>query len=118
MHGTRATGVDFVYEGTTVHVEATREVILCGGVFNSPQLLMLSGIGEPDELAKHGIKVRGPLRGVGANLHDHIAGDVECRRIEPGPLNKALPLDRIVPSLAQAYLFGSGIAANLPNNVT
>ena len=44
MQGTRATGVDFVYEGATVHVEATREVILCGGVFNSPQLLMLSGI--------------------------------------------------------------------------
>ena len=114
----RARGVRYSQDGKTHEAEANREVILCGGVFNSPQLLMLSGIGDPSELGKHGIKVRAPLRGVGANLQDHIAADVECRRIEPGPLNKALRLDRIVPSLAQAYLFGSGMAANLPNNVT
>jgi choline dehydrogenase/4-pyridoxate dehydrogenase len=114
----RARGVRYSQGGKIREAEANREVILCGGVFNSPQLLMLSGIGNPNELGRHGIKVRAPLRGVGANLQDHIAADVECRRIEPGPLNKALRLDRIVPSLAQAYVFGTGIAANLPNNVT
>jgi 4-pyridoxate dehydrogenase len=114
----RVRGVRYEQDGKTHEAHADREVILCGGVFNSPQLLMLSGIGDPNELDEHGIKIRAPLRGVGANLQDHIAADVECRRIEPGPLNRALRLDRIVPSLAQAYLFGSGIAANLPNNVT
>jgi choline dehydrogenase-like flavoprotein len=50
--------------------EATHEVILAGGAFNSPQLLMLSGIGPPDELERHGIPVRVPLPGVGKNLQD------------------------------------------------
>jgi choline dehydrogenase len=51
-------------------VYARREVILCAGAYNSPQLLMLSGIGPRDELAKHGIPVRVPLEGVGRNLQD------------------------------------------------
>ena len=51
-------------------VYATREVILAGGAFNTPQLLMLSGIGPQDELQKHGIEVRVNLPGVGHNLQD------------------------------------------------
>lgn len=54
----------------TVQLKARREVILAGGVFNSPQLLMLSGVGDPAELGRHGIGVRVPLRGVGRNLQD------------------------------------------------
>ncbi|KAA5605781.1 choline dehydrogenase [Roseospira marina] len=50
---------------------ASREVILAGGAFNSPHLLMLSGIGDPDDLQSHGIDVVSPLKGVGANLQDH-----------------------------------------------
>ena len=50
MRGTRATGIEFVHNGATQHAEAKREVLLCGGVFNSPQLLMLSGIGPPAHL--------------------------------------------------------------------
>ena len=49
-----------------------REVILCGGAFNSPQLLMLSGIGDPGELKQHGVEVRHALPGVGKNLQDHL----------------------------------------------
>jgi len=49
---------------------ARREVILAGGAFNTPQLLMLSGIGDPDVLSKYGIPTRVPLRGVGRNLQD------------------------------------------------
>jgi len=48
MRGTHASGVEFVHQGVTKRAEAAREVILCGGVFNSPQLLMLSGIGPAD----------------------------------------------------------------------
>jgi choline dehydrogenase len=56
--------------GDTRIARARREVILAGGAFNTPQLLMLSGIGDPAVLEKHGIQVRVPLRGVGRNLQD------------------------------------------------
>src|SRR5262249_4882336 len=56
--------------GETRRASATREVILAGGAFNTPQLLMLSGIGPKDELERHGIEVRVHLPGVGRNLQD------------------------------------------------
>jgi choline dehydrogenase-like flavoprotein len=56
--------------GKVRQVFAAREVILAGGAFNTPQLLMLSGIGPRDQLAKHGIAVRSDLAGVGQNLQD------------------------------------------------
>jgi choline dehydrogenase-like flavoprotein len=56
--------------GRTRRVFAAREVILAGGAFNSPQLLMLSGIGPADALDRHGIAIRVPLDGVGRNLQD------------------------------------------------
>lgn len=58
---------------------ASREVILCGGAFNTPQLLMLSGIGPPRELERHGIEVRVPLTGVGGNLQDRYEVSVVSR---------------------------------------
>jgi choline dehydrogenase-like flavoprotein len=58
---------------------ASREVILCGGVFNTPQLLMLSGIGPEEELRRHGIDVRVPLPGVGTNLQDRYEVSVVNR---------------------------------------
>ena len=57
--------------GATVDVRAAKEVILAGGSYNSPQLLLLSGIGPVDELKRHGIEVRHALKGVGENLRDH-----------------------------------------------
>ena len=68
----RANGVRFTRKGKAVTEHAAREVLLCGGTLNSPQLLMLSGIGPADELARHGIAVRVDLPGVGANLQDHL----------------------------------------------
>ena len=62
--------------GEAGEVYASREVILAGGAFNSPQLLMLSGIGPPEVLAAHGIRVRVPLPGVGANLQDRLEASV------------------------------------------
>jgi choline dehydrogenase len=69
--GKRATGVRYEQNGQTIEVTAG-EVILSAGTINSPQLLMLSGIGPVDELSKHGITVIHPLPGVGQNLHDHV----------------------------------------------
>lgn len=70
--GKKATGVEFRQKRQTRKIDARREVILCGGAFNSPQLLQLSGIGETAELAKHGIETVNHLPGVGKNLQDHL----------------------------------------------
>jgi choline dehydrogenase len=71
LEGDRATGVTFRQDGSLHTVTARREVLLCGGAINSPQLLMLSGIGPATHLREHGIEVRADLAGVGANLQDH-----------------------------------------------
>ncbi|KAF1694292.1 GMC family oxidoreductase [Pseudoxanthomonas koreensis] len=68
----RATGVEY-RQGRALHrALAAGEVLLSGGAINSPQLLMLSGIGPADELRAHGIAVQADLPGVGANLQDHL----------------------------------------------
>ena len=73
----RATGVDVLIGSETRRVEARREVILCGGAVGSPQMLLLSGIGDGAALQKLGIAVEQHLPGVGANYHDHIAANVQ-----------------------------------------
>jgi choline dehydrogenase len=70
---TRATGVTFRQGGAEHTVRATREVLLSGGAINSPQLLMLSGIGMAGHLAEVGVEAKVDLAGVGANLQDHPA---------------------------------------------
>jgi choline dehydrogenase len=70
--GTRAVGVEYSQDGTLRTARARREVLLCGGSINSPQLLQLSGIGPADLLAENGIPVVHDLPGVGENLQDHI----------------------------------------------
>lgn len=117
FEGTRAVGVSYTHRGTDVSVHAEREVILAGGVINSPQLLMLSGIGAPQELRSHGIKVRAPLPGVGKNLQDHISVAVAYTRKAPGVFHQQMRADRIVRNLARAYCFGRGIASDLPSGV-
>jgi choline dehydrogenase-like flavoprotein len=72
FEGRRAVGVELEQNGVRRIVKARREVILCGGAINSPQLLMLSGIGDADQLAEHGIETLVNAPGVGANLLDHL----------------------------------------------
>lgn len=71
-HG-RAVGVTYRRAGRTEQVRADAEVLVCGGAVNSPQLLMLSGVGPASHLQEHGIEVVADLAGVGQNLHDHPA---------------------------------------------
>lgn len=71
MKGKRAVGIAYEQAGRNVEAMATREVILSGGSINSPQLLMLSGVGPAAQLREHGIAVVRDLPGVGANLQDH-----------------------------------------------
>lgn len=67
----RAVGVEFVHDGHLKQLKCQREVLLCAGAFQSPQLLMLSGIGEHQHLVDHGIATLHHLPGVGQHLHDH-----------------------------------------------
>ncbi len=71
FHGRQAIGVEYQQHGRMRRLLARREVILSAGVFQSPQLLMLSGIGDGGHISKLGITVTHHLAGVGQNLHDH-----------------------------------------------
>jgi choline dehydrogenase/4-pyridoxate dehydrogenase len=118
LEGGRAVGVEYVRGGAVQVARAGREVILCGGVINSPQLLMLSGIGDPDELGVHGIKAAVALPGVGKNLQDHLSVLADFARAGAGPFVGTLRFDRIVTALVQAYCFGAGPAAETPSGWT
>jgi choline dehydrogenase/4-pyridoxate dehydrogenase len=117
MDAARAIGIEYLERGRARRARAEREVILAGGVINSPQLLMLSGIGDPDELAAHGIDVQVPLPGVGKNLQDHISVGPAWTRQGRGPFHPHMRIDRILRALARAYWRGAGMAADLPGGV-
>ncbi|BAY50518.1 glucose-methanol-choline oxidoreductase (plasmid) [Scytonema sp. HK-05] len=72
FEGTRAVGVEYLHEGTLHQVRVNQEVILSAGAFDSPKLLLLSGIGDAEHLQAMGISVVADLPGVGQNLQDHI----------------------------------------------
>lgn len=72
MEGKKAVGIAYIKDGKTAEIKAGKEIILAGGAFASPQLLLLSGIGPTNELNKHGIETVHELPGVGQNLQDHI----------------------------------------------
>lgn len=76
LDGTTAKGVEFVHGGKKYSVEATREVVLSAGVIQSPQLLELSGIGDPEVLGAAGVDVVVENKGVGANFQDHVLGGI------------------------------------------
>ncbi len=72
LHGQRATGVAYAHQGAAKEIRADREVLVSAGAVNSPQLLLLSGIGPAQDLRSLGIAVRHDLPGVGKNLQDHL----------------------------------------------
>src|SRR5690625_1332737 len=78
----KATGVRYRKGGKVQEATAKREVILCGGAINTPQLLQLSGVGNTDELKQHDIKSIHHLPGVGENLQDHLETYVQwaCKK--------------------------------------
>jgi choline dehydrogenase len=107
----RATGVEYVSGGQKAVLHADREVILSGGAINSPQLLQLSGIGDPDHLTAQGIKVKAALKGVGENLQDHLAVGLKCRVTSPISLLPMVNPIRSAVALGRYMLTGSGPAA-------
>ena len=116
--GTRASGVEYVKAGQRLIARAEREVIVSAGTINSPQVLMLSGIGEPRALAEQGIKVKAPLPGVGQNLQDHTAALLIYGRSDKSPLVCNLRADRLALGIAQAFALGRGFMTDLPGGIT
>jgi choline dehydrogenase len=83
--GRRATGVEIERAGTITTVDAGTEVVISTGAINTPKLLMLSGVGDRDELSLHGIPVVQHLPGVGRNLQDHVSFGCTWEYREPIP---------------------------------
>jgi choline dehydrogenase len=107
----RAVGVEVVHHGVRMQMRATREVILCGGAINSPQLLQLSGVGDPALLEPLGIPVVAARKGVGENLQDHLETYVQYACKEPITLYSAVnPLVKAKIGL-EWMLFQTGLGA-------
>ena len=114
----RARGVEYRIDSALHRAHAQREVILCGGVIDTPKLLMLSGIGDPEELQRHGIAVAVPSPGVGANLQDHLSVMVNYRRRDKGPFEAAMRYDRLALAMLKSWLGGESFASDVPTGVT
>ena len=95
----RASGVEYVQAGQTMRATANREVILCGGSINSPQLLLLSGIGDAAQLQSFDIPVVADVPGVGRNLQDHLMAGVEYECTQPISMATAETFGNIVKYL-------------------
>ena len=108
-HG-RAVGVEVAHEGRLEALYADREVIVCGGAVNSPQLLMLSGIGPADHLREHGIEVVADRPAVGENLHDHLITGLHYELREPVSLVNA---DRFGSVLRYLFSRRGMLASNI-----
>ncbi len=112
--GRVACGVDYVRNGQRRHARARREVILAGGAINSPQLLMLSGIGPADQLRANGIDVRVDAPEVGANLQDHPGAGMEFALDPAWAFERELRFDRLVGSFLRWWRTGQGIMGAPP----
>lgn len=120
LEGKRAVGVRYAKGGrggATVDVRAAKEVILAGGSYNSPQLLLLSGIGPADELKRHGIEVRHALAGVGENLRDHYAPRFVARVKNMETINERVRGLKLAGEVAKWALTRKGVLALSPTLV-
>jgi choline dehydrogenase len=113
LDGRRAVAVEARSAGANIIVKAHREIVLAAGAIQSPQLLMLSGIGDGEHLRAVGVTVRHDLPGVGRNLHDHLASPVHMRTENPvsyGVSLRATP--RNLWNVGEYLLFRRGPFAN------
>ena len=116
LDGTLATGVEYLHSGATVRANAAREVILAAGTFNTPQILMLSGIGPAAHLREFGIKAVADLA-VGKNLQDHLGAYMTYTRKQPGTFHREMRFDRMAVSMLRAYFFGTGPGTVVPGGL-
>jgi len=116
FEGTRAVGVEYACDGQTIRAHAD-QIILSAGAFNSPQLLMLSGIGPAAQLESHGIRVVADLPGVGANLQDHPLVAAGFTASVPLGFEAMLRLDRLALHALRWGMTGGGPIGHAPLSV-
>lgn len=107
----RAIGVEISVKGRVSQITADREVIMAAGVFGTPQILMLSGIGPQAQLRQHGIQVRHDAPMLGENLHDHIEAHIQVETDKPVSLNKYLKPHLMMWAGMQWFALKKGVAA-------
>ena len=110
----KAIGVEYLEKGKKKVSRCNREVILSSGAINSPQILMRSGIGDSEEIKKHGIQVNHELKGVGKNLQDHFAVVSQFACTQPVTLHRSASFFRTMLAGAKYLITGTGDAANPP----
>nr|MCU0324726.1 GMC oxidoreductase [Spirosomataceae bacterium] len=105
----RAVGVEYIIgKNNTDKAMARKEVILSAGSFNSPQILMLSGVGDADELKRFGIECKRNLVGVGKNLQDHLFSGISCTSLTKQGQNHNLTVWNQIKGLSQYFLTKKG----------
>lgn len=114
LKDSRAVGVEYVRQGVKQILSARREIVLSAGAVGSPHILMLSGIGAPEHLAKAGVQPLHSLKGVGENLIDHLDVSVRSTALSDVSLLRELRADRITANVAKAFLFGTGPVTESP----
>jgi len=112
----RATGIVYRLRNERRTATARREVILAAGAYNSPQLMMLSGIGPSEQLRSHGITPIVEAPEVGRNLQDHVVVLLEYDRLDAGPFAKESRWDQAILNSLLAYTAGIGPATNVPSS--
>ncbi|MEC7760839.1 MAG: choline dehydrogenase [Pseudomonadota bacterium] len=110
----RCEGVEYKQGGVLKRARVTGEVIVSGGAINSPQILMLSGIGPAEHLREMGIDPVLDLPGVGQNLQDHFDCGLEWEATQPVSLTAELRIDRVAVNLLRGALAGVGPATVFP----
>ena len=110
--GKRAIGVEYTQKGATKTAHAEAEVLLSGGAVNSPQVLLLSGIGKSDYLSQFGIKTVADIPGVGQNMQDHLDCTVLYECTQPITLHSMSNPLRMLLTGMQYTFFKSGLATS------
>ena len=110
----KAIGVQYFEKGIKKFCRSDKEVILSSGAVNSPQILMRSGIGDAEEIKKHGIQVTHELKGVGKNLQDHFAVVSQFECTQPVTLHRSASFFGTMLAGAKYLITGTGDASNPP----
>lgn len=90
FEGKRCVGLEYLHDGTTETAHTNGEIIVCAGTMETPKLLMISGIGDPDQLKQFDIPVIAAVPGVGRNLHDHVLLSVVFDLAQPVPFPRPI----------------------------
>lgn len=113
LNGKRVKGVEVTHKKKVHTLLASKEVILCGGTINSPQLMQLSGIGDPDDILAVGLPVLHELIGVGKNMQDHLDILVAAHLKDPISLIRYQTPHRGIAELAKWFLKRPGVLSDI-----